>query len=521
MMELGWLVLAYICGLAAQQCRLPVFVGYLMAGWFLGFRGHEVSILLEHASLLGVLFLLFTVGMHLNPKTLARREVWAGGGLHLLISTTIFVITCLAFELAWKPAIYLGLLLSLSSTVIAAKDLEARDELGSTHGRVAIGILILQDLVAVALLAFTGSAHFEPALLLLLPLLLLATPLLRRLLDWSRTPDLLLLYLAALVLGLSAWFHHAGLSAELGALVAGALVANHPREDELARHVWSLKEILLVGFFLKVGMVGLPSMEALYWAGLILLVLPFKAILFYSLLSLLHMPRRSAFITGATLTSYSEFTLVGGLAAHQAGLLSADYLGVLALATVLSFAINLPVNRLVLHLYDRLSGALDQIDIRETPKTAGSPINLEAPCRHLVVGLGRTGSAAYRLLAGRHAGPVGLDSDPVVVSQHAEAGWQVHCADARDTALWRALPLQDLQSVVVTLPGVGARELAVRAIRAHAPHARISVFALDADEEKRLLKAGAHSVSQILEDAGARLAELTFPPRDQSEAAGS
>lgn len=509
--ELFWLILAYACGLIAQQCRLPVFVGYLLAGWLIGFGGHEVTPLLEQASTLGVLFLLFTVGLHIHVGTLLRREVWAGGSLHLAISTSIFLLTCLSFGLEWGPAIYLGVLLSLSSTVIAAKDLEERDELGSAHGRVAIGILILQDLVAVLLLATTGGGHFDPLLLALLPLALLARPLFRVLAERTRVPDLLVLYCAALVLGLAAWFHNAGTSAELGALVAGAILAGHRRADELAERIWSIKEILLVAFFLKVGMLGLPSLEALYWAALILLVLPFKAVLFFCLLALLGMPRRSAFITGATLTSYSEFTLVGGLAAHSAGLLTADYLGVLALATVLSFAINLPLNRLVLALYNRVAFLLDRVEeVGPAPAPPGFP---PGPSAHLVIGLGRTGDAAYRLLRERNLPVVGMDIDPLLAAHLTGAGWRVICADARDPAFWQQPLLPELESAVVALPSLSARASAVAGVRMAAPGARISVFALDADETATLKKAGADDVTLLLEDAGARLAELATGDR--------
>ncbi len=517
MTELSWLIVACAFGALAQRCRLPVFVGYLAAGWCLGFLGQSVTPLLEQASMLGVLFLLFTVGMHLNPSTLLRREVWAGGGLHIVISTTIFVITCLSFHLALQQALYLGLLLSLSSTVIAAKDLESRDELGSPHGRVAIGILILQDLVAVALLSFTGNSHFNPWLFAALPLIFVAMPLLRRLAERNESPELSLLYITVLVLGLSAWFHHAGASAELGALIAGALLAGHPKADEVAFRVWSLKELLLVGFFLKVGILGLPNLEALYWASLILLVLPLKAILFFCLLALLGMPRRSAFIAGATLTSYSEFTLVGGLAAHQAGLLSADYLSVLALATALSFVINLPVNRLVLHLYERISGLLEHFEPVSSERRPPPPA-LPGSIGFMVIGLGRTGTAAFRMLAEARRPVLGIDIDPVIADRCERSGWSTLCADARDPEMWKSLPLEDLESVVIALPNLDSRERVVRTLRTLSETVLISVFALDADEARQLREAGADIVTEILEDAGARLAELATPDSGRSSA---
>lgn len=509
MQEILWLAVAYGLGFGAMLLGLPVFVGYLVAGWLLGFLGFEVTELIDHASHIGVLLLLFTVGLHLNLRAILTREVIATAGIHLAISTLIFVITCSMYQLELKTGLFLGVLLSLSSTVIAAKDLESRNELGAYHGRVAIGILIIQDIVAVVLLALVGGQMPQPIALLAIPLLILCRPLLAFLVRNTHSPDLLLLLSVLLALGIAELFGHLHLSAELGALLAGALFANEERSEQLGERIWALKELFLIGFFFKVGMLATITPDAIFWAGLILLVLPFKAAVFFLLLMLFRLRARTAFITGATLTSYSEFTLVGGLAGYTHGLITADYLSVLALATAISFMINMPLNRLVHSIYNRVADVLKPLEMigLEPGRLQSSPAN--SNIKFLVLGMGRTGIASYQYLEDAHYPVLGLDSDPVLVEAHVEEGRHVLCADGQDPELWTSINLANVEGVVVALPQLRARVQAIKMLRKAGYKKHISAYSLDEYEQRKLHEAGADVVSLILEDAGARLAELS------------
>ena len=153
-------------------------------------------------------------------------------------------------------------MLGFSSTVLAAKVLEGNRELRSVHGRVAIGILIVQDIVAVALLAIINVETPSPWALLLL-LLAVRAPRARLVLDFCGHGELLVLYGAALALGGGEGFGYLGLSPELGALVLGLLLADHRRAQELTNVLWGLKELFLAGFFLNIGLSAPPTWEAL------------------------------------------------------------------------------------------------------------------------------------------------------------------------------------------------------------------------------------------------------------------
>ncbi|WP_339682080.1 cation:proton antiporter, partial [uncultured Stutzerimonas sp.] len=155
MIEATWIAFAFILGLAARSVGLPPLIGYLGAGFALAaFGGHfgvgpTDSVILEHLAHLGVLLLLFTVGLKLKLSNLVRREVIGGSLLHFGISSLVVLPAILVFlDTSWRESVLLAVALSFSSTVLAAKVLEGKRELRAFHGRVAIGVLIIQDLIA-------------------------------------------------------------------------------------------------------------------------------------------------------------------------------------------------------------------------------------------------------------------------------------------------------------------------------------------------------------------------------------
>ena len=508
--DLAYLGLALGGGFVAVRLGMPVFVGYLVAGLALGLGGFQPSELLAQAGEIGVLMLLFGVGLHLSPRNLFSRPVVISSSVHLVVSSALFVL--LAWVMGQPPgqALLWGVLLSFSSTVLAAKSLESGGELGTFHGRVAISILIVQDIVAVAVMVAVAQATPSPWALLAVPgVFALRWPLLR-LIAAIDSEELLLLVAALMALSVAALFGRLGLSTELGAIAAGVLVAAHPHGETLAGRLWSIKELLLVGFFLSIGMQVSPSLADWATAGVFVAVLPLKTVLFFALLVGLGLRARTAFLAGVSLTSYSEFTLIAASLAHAHGMLTLAGLGVLTLATVVSFGLHLPVNRVSHSLYDRFHRTLERFerDIAhpdEAARTIGA-------ARYLVLGMGRTGSPAYDWLHRNGQQVAGLDTDPETLARNLAANRRVTYGDAQDRALWHALRLDAVSAVVIALPQEDVRLRVTRLLRDRAPHIVISTFAMHDHEAKALRNAGADHVSYLLADAGERLAELSLEP---------
>ena len=211
-----WLIFAFSLGLIMRLVGLPPLVGYLAAGFALSFYGYESNHLLEEVAHAGVLLLLFGVGLKLRLKSLLRVEVLAGSIIHMAITAGFFVLLLSQFSsLSMEMSLVIAVALSFSSTVVAAKVLESKRELRAFHGRVAIGILIVQDLVAVAILSSLSGEAPSPWAIAVLGFFILR-PVLYKLLEISGHGELVLLYglVVALALGGKA-FELVGLSSEL------------------------------------------------------------------------------------------------------------------------------------------------------------------------------------------------------------------------------------------------------------------------------------------------------------------
>ena len=317
-MDIVWIGLAFVFGMLFSRIKLPPLVGYLAAGGMLSAYGYEAGAALHEIAHLGVLFLLFTVGLHLRLKNTIRSEVLGTGGIHLLVSAAVFLPITLFLSYSLTAAVIISVVLGFSSTVLTAKNLERRGELGAFHGRVAIGILILQDIVAIVILALTSGAAPSPWSLALLGLPLIR-PAIIKIVNLANEEELKLLFSLMLAVGGGALFEKLGLSSELGALIAGMLLSGHQVADELSKKLWGIKEAFLVGFFLEVGLTGLPDLQDFYLALTALALLPLKSILFFGLMVAFKLRARTSFIATVSLTSYSEFTLIAGSVAASAG----------------------------------------------------------------------------------------------------------------------------------------------------------------------------------------------------------
>ncbi len=482
------LALAFFLGLGASRLGLPPLVGYLGAGFALWGLGHPPPALLPTLAEVGVLLLLFSLGLKLKLSDLMDLRILGVGALGL---------GSFALLAPWL-GLPLALALAFSSTVMVVKVLEDKREVSTLHGRFAVGLLILQDLVAVLLMVFFGAEGIQPSLgfLLFLPLL---RPLLRWLLDQSGHGEVSLLLGLLLALGGGELFRSLGLSPELGALAVGLLLSGHPKGVELGRLLWALREAFLVAFFLEVGWKdGFGEVEV-GLLGLFLALALVKGPLLFFLALLWGLRARTAFVASTYLAQHSEFALIVG------AVLGWAHLPTLALAVALSMALSAPLARYSHTLYRRLEPYLLPLE-RKGPHPDEEPKTLEG-ATVLVVGMGRTGSAVYRVLEGAGESPVGLDADPKRVARQAKEGLRVLYGDAEDPELWQGLDLGGLKAVVLALPDLEARLLAARWIRERGFSGLLASTSFYPEEDGLLQKAGVDLLFHPLSEAGERLGE--------------
>jgi len=501
-MEFIWISTAYMTGLIASRLSFPPLVGYLVAGYVL--HGMEIAALpnMAHLADIGIELLLFSVGLKLKPSSLLRSEVLSVGGSHLLLVTGTSALVFLAVGEHISGGLVLGASLAFSSTVLAIKVLDDGNELSSLHGRDVISILILQDIVAIGLLAYAEGKQTTPwaLILLLLPLL---RPLAHRLLTVSRASELRLLLGVTLALGGGVLAENVGVSPDIGALLAGVMLASHPKIADLSDKLWSLKELFLIAFFLQIGLTDLPNREQALTALQLLLLLPLQGGLFFVLFVLAGLRARTAFVSSLALMTYSEFALITTGAVVNANLLPQEWKSIISLAVAGSLAIAAPLNRYshhlfswaepVLILFERKSGHPDRL-----PESFGAS-------EWLVVGMGRTGISAYLTLSTQEKRVVGLDADPTVLENLLAEGRRVVYGDAEDSELWSELPLERIKGVILTVPAFEVRCSAISQLRKRGFTGQIGTICYYSGEERELTRLGANLIIHPLIEAGNQL----------------
>jgi predicted Kef-type K+ transport protein len=511
------IALAFFFGVVVRYFSLPPLAGFLLAGFALNGLGVRSNEIIKQIADAGVMLLLFTIGLKLRLRTLTRPDVWGTASLHTIGTMVIFAAAMygLSFysrgllgNLSATAAVLVAFGLTFSSTVFGIKVLEERGETNALHGRSAVGILVIQDLFAVAFLTFSAAqapSPWAPAVILLV----LLRPLLSGLLDRVGYRELLPLFglFIALVIGAGA-FSLVGLKPDLGALVMGLLMASHTRSEELADSLFGFKEILLIGFFLDIGLSGKPTFEHLILAAVLVLLLPVQAGLFFLLLTRFRLRARSAFLASLSLSTYSEFGLIVCAVSVENGWIAEGWVMVLAMALSLSFLLLAPLNVRPHRFYERIRPFLKRFE-SSTRHAEDLPLEI-GDATVAIFGMGRVGTGAYEYLIRRHGKGVviGIESNLEKVAQHQHAGRNVIHGDATDSDFWHrvhAAP-HHLQAVLLAMPEYRSNMYAVQQIKRGDFHGFIGALAKFADQARMLKDAGVHAVFNMYAEAGSGFA---------------
>ena len=373
------ILVALAAGLGIRQLGYPPLPGYLLAG----FVAHALSLgdveVIKSVADIGILLLLFTIGLKLNLKELLAPQVWAVTTLHMasvvpltavVIMTAGIAVPLLSLDTvaAWS----LAFALSFSSTVFAVKMFDDRGETSSFHATLTIGVLVIQDILAVAYLVLSsGQWQWSMLLILLVPLFRMP---LTRLMDMAGHGELLTLFGILCALGAAEVFYLIGLKGGLGALMCGMLLSQYypgsqGTDPNKARELYSnlsrLKDLLLVGFFLQIGYYGLPSFPMLMVALVLSLLIFMRPVIYYFLYAMFNLRARTALLASAALFTYSEFGLIVAALSVEAGLLAAEWLTTLAIALSISFVMATPLNTNIHRVYDRFFSTLHRFQKSE------------------------------------------------------------------------------------------------------------------------------------------------------------
>ncbi len=488
-----------------KRFGLGAVLAYLVAGAVLGPDGfgfvRDAERILN-ASEIGVVMLLFVIGLELSPARLRvmRKPVFGTGGLQVLLCTLILGGICMGLGMSWKSALIVGMGLALSSTAVSLQLLAERKALTSDYGRTGFAVLLFQDLVAIPLLAaipllggaknqtltWSAALHAVGAIVIVVLCGRLLLRHLFRIVARTRMPEVFTASALLVVLG-TAWFMElAGLSAGLGAFLAGVLLSDSEFRHELESQIEPFKSLLLGLFFIAVGMsIDLDRIREepqLIAAGVVALLLVKVGVLFALGRWQQQMSWRSALKLGGVLWLGGEFAFVVFNQAVQANLLSVEHHDRLVAMVGLSMAAT-PL------LLIAASRWLDQAPL-DAPTRAFDEVDDQQP-QVLIAGMGRFGQIVARLLTAQRLPFVALEHSSETVDNLRRFGnARLFYGDPTRPDLLRAAGAQHCKVFVVAMDDPDTNIRATRLIRRMYPKATVLSRARNRQHAWRLMDLG-------------------------------
>jgi Kef-type K+ transport system membrane component KefB len=518
------LILAALFGGAARLLRQPLIIAFIIVGILVGPLGLgivEDATAFELLAQVGISLLLFIVGLKLDLRlirTLGPVAMATGLGQVAFTSGIGFLITV---WLGFEPlaALYIAIALTFSSTIIIVKLLSDKGETDQLHGRIAIGFLIVQDIVVVVVMiglsAFgaTGEEHTDLALELALvavrgaafigviALLMrwILPPLLHRL---ARLPELLVLFAIAWAVALGAAGEMLGFSEVVGAFLAGVSLASTPYREALAARLSTLRDFLLLFFFVDLG-AHMDFTDAAAQIGpaviLSLFVLIGNPLIVMVIMGAMRYRKRVSFLAGLTVAQISEFSLIFAALGVGLGHISATELGLVTTVGIITIGLSTYMILNSHWIFERLEPVLDVFE-RDAPRDPRFADDRPRP-RVVVIGLGRYGDGVIEALADNAIDVLGVDFDPQALDRVSERGLPTVYGDAEDPNLPDVLPLESVEWVVSTARSVNANLALLQSLRHHGYAGRVAVAADHGHEATRLSEEGADAVLRPLSDA--------------------
>ncbi len=541
--------LAVAGGILARLFRQPLIVVFIAVGILLGPSGlgmvtHTSEI--ELFARLGIALLLFVVGLKLDLHVIRTvGPVALVSGLGQVIFTSIIgYLIGLLLGLSHMAAIYVAVALTFSSTIIIVKLLSDKREVDALHGRIAVGFLIVQDIVVVlvmiGLTAF-GQADGEDVnmgrevltilakgAVMLVAVAALMRYVLPALLHFlARSSELLMLFaIAWAILGAAAG-DALGFSKEVGAFLAGISIASTPWRDQIAARLVSMRDFLLVFFFIDLGAslelntLGAQLLPAMVFSLFVLIGNPFIVM---AIMGVMGYRKRTGFLAGLTVAQISEFSLILAAMGLTLGHLDQQTVGLITLVGLITISLSTYMILYSHQLYQWLAPWLSIFE-RQVTYREGDAHGADEDVDVLLIGLGRFGTALAESLRDRDCRLLAVDFDPETVRNHARRGYRVHYGDAEDPEFIASLPLSRIRWVVSTVRNDSINQMLLHALRQQDYAGKVALTTAGQRNVRRLQNEGVDLVlipyTDAAREAAARLApEHETPPPDAAPSAG-
>ena len=532
------LLLAALIGLLGTALRQPVVVSFIAVGIAAATlleTSRETAAQIEFFAELGVTLLLFLVGLKLDWRLVRQLgAVSLATGLGQVGFTAAFgFLIGLGLGLDAVTSLYVAVALTFSSTIIIVKLLTDKRELETLHGRIALGFLIVQDIVVVLAMAVlstlgigaegeAGSAAdigiivaglIGVVVVLALFVRYLADPLMAQ---FARTPELVVIFAIGWAAAAAAVGDMIGLGKELGGLAAGMSLGSTPYRDMISARMTALRDFLLLFFFLSIGATfefGDLDQELTRALVFSIFVLIGNPLIVLVIMAMMGYTARTGFLAGLTVAQISEFSLIFmamGLSLGHVDNSAVALVTVVGLVTIATSVYMITYSR---QLYEWARPLLKPLEFglrREAENHAG---HSGEPVDIILFGLGRFGGQLLGRLIDAGFRVLGIDSDPVAVRHLERQGYTVRFGDVSEPEFWSELPLVEARWVVLAVPfgttrltEADARGGLLMALQTHKFQGRVAITARDEKEGRILAEGGVDLVIYPFADAAASAA---------------
>ncbi len=497
---------AYILRLLKQpQILAYVIVGILLTPLFKIITNTSI---IDSISVIGIAFLLFIVGLEMDLKAVKNVALVSslGGTIQIIILFVLGYVAALLLGYLGLEAAYVGLLVAFSSTMVVMKILSDRRELSTLHGRLAVGILLTNDVIAILVLSVLSSINQFSFMLLgisLLKFLLLFLiaylaskfifPIVFQFA--AKNQELLLTSSLAVCFLFSIVFYEVGFSIAIGAFIAGITLGNLKYNVEIAGKIKSLKDFFSLLFFVSLGMgISLGVIKTLWLpiVMLLLLVIVVKPIITMTICSLFRYTKKPAFLTANALAQVGEFSLIIAAQGFQLGHISQDLFSVVTVIMLASITTTTYFMEYEDKLYKFLQRPLHFFDRFTTEGLEYLPTENKPSI--ILCGYNRIGYSIAQGLEDSKKRLLIIDYNPEVINHVIKEGYHCVYGDVTDEEVVERMNLKECTMVISTVPALSDNIFLIRKVRSQNRKAHIIVTASEVDEALRLYKEGADYV---------------------------
>lgn len=503
---------AFVVSYIVRALNQPIIIGYIIAGIivspFLIKMGASTEII-DIFSEFGIAFLLFIVGLHLNPKVI--REIGVSSLLIGIIQVGLtFGVTfgiAKALGYATTSSLYIGIALAFSSTIIIMKLLSDKKQLDSLFGKISIGVLILQDLVAIGVLMFISSVSNSGVAteqfglrgvifgaLIILGLFFIGFLILPRMMRGiAKSQELLFLFSITWCFALAAVFTYIGFSMEIGALVAGVILSISPYATEISSKIKPLRDFFLIIFFIILGLkvqidnIGSILVNAIIFSGVAIILKPFIVM---GIMRFFGYTKRTNFLVGSTLGQISEFSLIVLGLGLTMGHITSEIMNTM----ILTMIITILMSSYIIIYSTKFFSAMTPILKYFEKKKIKREVKIEKKYNSILFGYNRIGFSILNSLKKMKKKYLVVDFNPDTVSTLKKFDIPALYGDVYDLELLDDLPLETLELAISTIPDVETNELLIDAVRAVNKECVIILRAHTIEDALKLYEAGANYV---------------------------